>query len=246
MLIYTSSQGVNDFKALICIEDRFRDEISRLRTRLFREEKMLSATIVNLVALEESIKRFYSTYYLPKLGRYISVLKSLKEKFWGVHKSNNMDETEKKVEDDGECDLKTLKEVYRQVAKIYHPDRYDSLSEEEKEFFEFRMDQANRYFEKGDIRSLKGMLEQAKVEISDEIPSYERIRLLKIRIDVIGDLKDLYNRRIEDLKNDEVYKIMGMSEDEREKEIERRKEILISEINLYSKLLRDLGRLFQK
>lgn len=235
MLNYTYSQGIPNFKALVCIEYKLKAEISQLRIRLIKEEKLLYSTILKLAALEEGIKRFYSTYYLEKLGKYILLLESLKKKFWGFEDKKS--EAEDKKKDNNDCDEKKLKELYRQLAKIYHPDRYDFLTDEEKEFFEFRMSEANKYFEKKDIQALEGMLEQAKAELSDDIPSSDRVRLLSIRIEMIEDLRRLYNNKIELLKTDEIYRIMNMPPSERDKEIEKKKEIFMSEIRVYSELI---------
>lgn len=243
MWSYTYLQDIN--KALICIEHRFRLEIANLRIRLIREEKLLYSTILSLVALEESIKRFYSTYYFERLGRYISVLEALKRRFWGFKEKDREDKKKEEVLE-AECDEKELKKVYREIAKIYHPDRYDLLTDEEKEFFEFRMSEANRYFEKKDLRSLKNMLMEAKAELSDDLPSYERIRLLNLRIEMVGELRRLYEKRIEVLKNDEIYRIMSLPPAKREKEIERKKEILLCEIRIYSQLVRNSQSLSQK
>lgn len=233
MLNYISLQEVNN-KALVCVEDKLKREIISLRRMLIQEEKKLYCVAIESLAIEESIKRFYSTYYMKRLGVYISILEDLKNRFWSIKTKNN---EEKRDDKELECDEIELKKIYRKLAKIYHPDKYGDLSEEEKEFFELRMSEANKYFERKDIKSLKNMLEQAEIELSDEMPSLKRIEFLKMRISVIKDLKKIYEKKKEALKEEDMYKLMNMPENEREIEIEKRKEIIISDIKVYMSLL---------
>lgn len=235
MLNYTSLQKDNPDKSLICIENRLKEEIKNLRKTLIEEEKKLYCIVMENLALEEAIKKFYSTYYMKKLGFYISILEDLKAKFWD--KKTNTSKEEKNIYQE-ECDEYELKNIYRKLAKIYHPDRHKGLSEDEREFFEMRMSEANKYFEKKDIKSLKNMLEQAQIELSDEIPSLKRIEFLKMRISIIEELKKIYEKKIESLKNDEIYILMNMREEEREKEMEKRKELILSDIRLYISLMK--------
>lgn len=232
MLNYTCSQETN--KALICIENKLKEEIKKLRKILIQEEKKLYCVAIESLALEESIKRFYSSYYMERLGVYISILEDLKNKFWG---RKAKDDLNKEKHQKNECDEAELKNIYRKLAKIYHPDKYKDLSDEEKEFFELRMSEANKYFEKKDLKSLKNMLEQAEIELSDDIPSLKRIELLKMRIAVIRDLKNIYDRKKEALKEDEIYILMNMPENEREIEIEKKKELILSDIKVYMSLV---------
>ncbi|MCX7905342.1 MAG: DnaJ domain-containing protein [Elusimicrobiales bacterium] len=242
---YINSQNIPNFKSLVSVEHILKGKIVDLMKMIIKEEKKLYSTALKFLAIKETLERFYSNYYLKKLGVYLSILDDLKKRFFG-EKNNNVFKKESDVKKDCECDEKELKKIYRQLAKIYHPDRYDLLSEDEKEFLKIRMAEVNKYFEKKDILSLKNMLEQAKIELSDEISSVDRIKMLNIRLKVVKELTAIYEEKIDTIKNDEIYRLIEMSEEERIKEIEKKKDLLLSEIEVYVELIKRTERYLQK
>lgn len=242
MLSYISLQeNHNDVKALICIEPILKAKIKDIKNSLIQQEKELNDVIYKMISIEESIKRFYATYYYRKLGIYESLLEKLKNRFFGIKKTEN-DSEKSKSDEELDVDKSRLKQLYRKLSKLYHPDRYSDLTEDERVFFELRMAEVNKYFQKGDVKSLELMLEQAVAEVSDEIPSYKRIEILNMRIGVVKRIKEIYKNRISNLENEYIYRLMNMSETEREKEIENKKQIVLSEIKIYSRLIRETER----
>ncbi len=235
MLNYTSLQKVSNSTAIVCIEPLLREEIKEYRRILINEEKKLYEKVYEIAAIEQAMKSFYSSCY-KNLSLYESLLKKLKNKFWGIK-----DDKEKKDEQNNDekqtVDETELKNVFRKLAKLYHPDRYENLNPEDRSFFELRMAEANRYFEKRDLKALLSMLEQAMAEVCDDMPSHKRIEILKLKISVIKDLICVYDMKINELKKNDIYILMKLSPQEREKELARRKELLISQIKIYLKLV---------
>lgn len=233
MLNFTASQNKNQCREIVPLNWIFENEISFLRKKLVEEEKRLNDVMYEMIALEESIKNFFSSYYIKKLGAYISVLEYLKEKVFGRNNKKNRLEDKKHDED---LDEERLKQIYRKLVKMYHPDRYKDLSQDDKEFFEFRISEINRYFERKDLKSLERMLNQSYIEVCNDISPIERINMLKSRISDVFMMIDICQRRIEELKSDEVYNLMILPPDKREEEIKKIKDRLIIEIDIYKKI----------
>ncbi|MGC8866723.1 MAG: J domain-containing protein [Elusimicrobiales bacterium] len=227
-----SLQKVPESTAIICIEPVLKEKIKELRRVLICGEKRLYEKVYEMAAIEQSIKGFYSAFY-EKLGVYEILLRRLKNRFWGIKDDEKKEEKKVFYVDEG-----MLKKVFRKLAKLYHPDRYKNITDEERAFFEMRMSEANKYFEKKDLNALLSMLEQAMAEVCDDMPSHQRIRILELRISAVKELNEIYQAKIDELKRNDIYILMRMKPDEREKEIARKRRLLLSEIEIYSKLVR--------
>ncbi|MEW6041984.1 MAG: DnaJ domain-containing protein, partial [Elusimicrobiota bacterium] len=134
---------------------------------------------------------------------------------------------------------KELKNIYRKLARMYHPDKISE--KEEKEFLTRRMAEINEAFHRGDIESLKRYLKRAEAEMDGSMSSIERIKYLKLDMSVIRDMSEVYVLKINNLKKTEMCKLMSKNPEEREKVFNKTEERLKFDIKLNKKILKNLG-----
>jgi hypothetical protein len=231
---------MNTSKALISKEKELGERIKKLRKEILKREKILEDTVERYITFEMSIKSFYKNYYLVKLGNYISVLEGLKNKILGVKDFNRNENLEVSKETIEDVDEKKLKILYRKLAKIYHPDNIHS--EDDKEFYKVRMSEVNRAFEKRDIKELERLLKKAYIELGiGEYSSLERIKYMEEDIYIITKMTEIYQEKIKILEGNEIAKLMKKDPKEREEIIEKLKERMLSEIDMYYKICVKLG-----
>lgn len=229
---------MNNSKSLISKENELRKEISKYRKLLFNKELLLYKTVEKYVSVEASIKSFYKNYYLRKLGEYIVKLEDLKNKLLNIKETplKSEDNENKNTEN---CDIKEIKKIYRQLVKMYHPDKKENLTDDEKKFFDYRMSEINEAFEKRNLKELKRILNRAKFELDDMgLSSVERIKYLKDDIFIVEKMTEIYKEKTELLKENEMYKLMNLPEKEREMRILELKERFESEIKIYQDILK--------
>mgnify|MGYP001049650772 CR=1 FL=1 len=226
-------------KAIISKEGELLERIKKLRKEILRKEKILEDTVERYVSFEMSIENFYKNYYLAKLGDYLLILESLKNKLLGI-KNFTSDKFKKEDRKANEVDEKKLKVLYRKLARIYHPDK--NCDDDEKEFYKIRMSEVNKAFEKRDIKELERLLKKAYVEIGvGELSSLERIRYMEEDIYLITKMTEIYEEKIKLLEETEMAKLMKKEPKEREEIIEKIKERILSEIDMYYKICMKLG-----
>lgn len=227
-------------KSLISKEKEYSLKIKNLKKKLFKKEIELEKTVMEYVAMETSVKNFYKNYYLKKLGDYIVLLEKLRNKVLGIEEKKSEVEEEKKE------DIKTneieIKKKYRKLARLYHPDNFEYLDEEEKEFYDFRMGEINRAFEKRDIKTLERIEKRSEVEMDrfGLSPIY-RIRYMEEDIYIIGKMIEMYKEKKNELSKEDIAVLMSEKPQNLEKKIEEIKERLISEIKIYQRLCAKLG-----
>jgi hypothetical protein len=231
---------MDNSKALISKEKELIARIKELRKEILKKEKMLEDVVEEYVTFEISIKNFYKNYYLVKLGEYISILESLKNKLLGVRNFNENKEDNKKDEDKDFVDEKKLKALYRKLARIYHPDK--NLDEDEREFFKIRMAEINKAFEKRDIKELERLLKKAYIEVGGgDISSLDRIKYMEEDIYIITKMVEIYTEKRKILEENEIAKLMRKDPKEREEAIQKIKERILSDIDMYYKIYLKIG-----
>jgi hypothetical protein len=231
---------MNNSKALISKEKELIARIKELRKEILKKEKMLEDVVEEYVTFEISIKNFYKNYYLVKLGEYISILESLKNKLLGVKNFTEHKEDSKKDEDKDFVDEKKLKVLYRKLARIYHPDK--NLDEDEREFFKIRMAEINKAFEKRDIKELERLLKKAYIEVGGgDISSLDRIKYMEEDIYIITKMVEIYTEKRKILEENEIAKLMRKDPKEREEAIQKIKERILSDIDIYYKIYLKIG-----
>jgi len=229
---------MDNSKALISKEKEFVEKIKKLRKEILQKEKILEDTVEKYVTFEISIKNFYKNYYLAKLGEYISILESLKNKLLGIKNVGN--EIKNDVEEANNFDEKKLKVLYRKLARIYHPDK--NCDEEEKEFFKIRMAEVNTAFEKRDLKELERLLKKAYVEVGyGGLSSVERIKYMEEDLYIITKMTEIYLEKIKILEENEIAQLMKKDPREREEIIEKIRERILSDIDMYYKICIKLG-----
>ena len=229
---------MDNSKALISKEKEFVEKIKKLRKEILQKEKILEDTVEKYVTFEISIKNFYKNYYLAKLGEYISILESLKNKLLGIKNVGN--EIKNDVEEANNVDEKKLKVLYRKLARIYHPDK--NCDEEEKEFFKIRMAEVNTAFEKRDLKELERLLKKAYVEVGyGGLSSVERIKYMEEDLYIITKMTEIYLEKIKILEENEIAQLMKKDPREREEIIEKIRERILSDIDMYYKICIKLG-----
>lgn len=231
-------------KSLVCKEPELQKEIKKLKIEVFEKEKELFQKVTDFVSLKNAIKDFYERIYLDRLGKYIVELEELKSKLFGTNERDYIGKDLKQknlIENNTQNPRiqKELKNIYRKLAKIYHPDKI--TDKEEKEFLTRRMAEINEAFHRGDIEGLKRYLKRAEAEMDSSASSVERIRYLRLDISVIKDMIDVYVLKINELKKTEMYKLMSKKPEEREKVFSRTEARLKFDIELNKKILKNLG-----
>jgi len=222
-------------RSLISKEPELQKIIEKKRQELFKKEEELFKLVEELVAIKSSIKTFYLKVYLPKIGNYIEELENLKDKMLGIKKTIKEEDflkNEDKTELTPEL-KKELKILYRKLAKLYHPDNIKNLNKQDKIFFTKRMSEINEAFKKQDIETLRRIFKKAETEIGFNMSSIERIRNFEIDLNILDQMEKLYKAKIENLKSDQIYKLMLKSPKEREKVFEDIKIRYIEDIKLY-------------
>ena len=196
-------------RQLICLEPRLQCEIRASRNLIGRKEKILSDTLDAYVTLELSLERFYLKEYLPKVG--------LKLRGTGTAQSESIQEEEipdkppqksstrsKEREDSNE-----LKELYRELAKQYHPDL--TRGPQDQAFFQTRMMEINEAFEEGDIRKLRHFARRAEAEMGNGgACSLDRLKDLAQQDTILDEMIATYRRKIKSLKKSETFKLMEL------------------------------------
>jgi hypothetical protein len=227
-------------KSLIPKEKEYSLKIKNIKKKLFKKELELEKTVMEYLAMETSVKNFYKNYYLKKLGDYIVLLENLKNKVLGIEEKKSEVKEEKK--EDARPYEPEIKKKYRKLARLYHPDNFEYLDEEEKEFYDFRMGEINRAFEKMDIKTLERIEKRAEVELDlfGLSPIY-RIRYMEEDIYIIDKMIEMYKEKKKELSKEDIAVLMSENPQNLEKKIEEIKERLISEIKTYQRLCAKLG-----
>jgi hypothetical protein len=232
---------MDNSKSLISKEEELKEKINRYRKELFKKEKDLFKLLEKYVSIQSSIKNFYKNYYLRKLGEYIVKLEDLKNKLLNIPSTGKNDKKQEKEKDDNITDLKELKKIYRQLVKVYHPDKKKNLKDEEKDFYDHRMSEINEAFEKRNLKELKRILNKAKFELDEMgMSSIERIKYFKDDMFIVEKMSEMYEEKINLLKENEMYKLMNLPEKEREIRILELKERFESEIKIYQDILKKI------
>lgn len=228
-------------KALISREAEYRIKIRNLRKKLFNKEIELEKTVYEYAALESSIKNFYKNYYLNKLGSYIVLLENLKKKVLGLKNSTDELKNEEKTES-VKINEVAVKKIYRKLAKLYHPDNFKNLDDDEKVFYEFRMSEINNAFEKRDLKTLERIERKSEIELDISGRSaVERIKSMEDDIYITTEMISMYKEKKKLLSKDEIAVLMSKKPDEREKILEEIKERYVSEIKIYQRICSRLG-----
>jgi len=102
-----------------------------------------------------------------------------------------------------------LKNLYRKVAKIIHPDL--ATDPQEREFRNTLMSRANEAYKKGDMKALEQILEEWEHWDKEAYPTQAELRqpdLLEQKIQQVkARIKEIENR-ISELKKSEMYQLM--------------------------------------
>jgi len=227
-------------KSLVSKEPELGKIIKRERASLFKKEEELFRLVEDYVYVKSSIKNFYLKVYLPELGPCIEELENLKDRLLGIKKTEDpkafLEEEEEKKELPPEI-KRELKMLYRKLARLYHPDNTAGLGREEKKFFNRRMSEINEAFEKQNLDSLKRFFKKAEAEIGFNMSSLERIKYLETDSQIVSKMQELYLARIQKLKANEIYLLMGKPEKEREQTMRELRERFVSDIKTYRSLL---------
>jgi len=227
-------------KSLISKEKEYSLKIKNIKKKLFKKELELEKTVMEYAAMETSVKNFYKNYYLKKLGDYIVLLENLRNKVLGIEEKKSEVKEDKK--ENLEIQESEIKKKYRKLARLYHPDNFEYLDEEEKEFYDFRMGEINLAFEKRDIKTLERIEKRAEVELDrfGLSPIY-RIRYMEEDIYIIDKMIEMYKEKKKELSKEDIAVLMSENPQNLEKKIEEIKERLISEIKTYQRLCAKLG-----
>ncbi|HOJ85313.1 MAG TPA: DnaJ domain-containing protein [Elusimicrobiales bacterium] len=227
-------------KSLIPKEKEYSLKIKNIKKKLFKKELELEKTVMEYLAMETSVKNFYKNYYLKKLGDYIVLLENLKNKVLGIEEKKTEVKEDKK--ENLQIEESEIKKKYRKLARLYHPDNFEYLDEEEKEFYDFRMGEINRAFEKRDIKTLERIEKRAEVELDRfGLSPICRIRYMEEDIYIIDKMIEMYKEKKKELSKEEIAVLMSENPQNLEKKIEEIKERLISEIKTYRRLCAKLG-----
>ena len=225
-------------KSIISKEPELQKIIEKKREELFKKEEGLFKLVEELVAIKSAIKTFYLKVYIPELGIYIEDLENLKDKMLGIKKNPKKEDflnNEEKMELTPEL-KKELKILYRKLAKLYHPDNVKNLNKQDKIFFTKRMSEINEAFQEQDLETLRRIFKKAETEIGFNISSLERIRNFEIDLHILNQMEELYKIKIENLKNNQIYKLMSKPQKERNKIFEDLKLKYIQDIKLYKNI----------
>lgn len=227
-------------KSLISKEKEYSLKIKNIKKKLFKKELELEKTVMEYLAMETSVKNFYKNYYLKKLGDYIVLLENLKNKVLGIEEKKTEVKEDKK--ENLQIEESEIKKKYRKLARLYHPDNFEYLDEEEKEFYDFRMGEINLAFEKRDIKTLERIEKRAEVELDRfGLSPICRIRYMEEDIYIIDKMIEMYKEKKKELSKEEIAVLMSENPQNLEKKIEEIKERLISEIKTYRRLCAKLG-----
>ena len=231
---------MNKNRALVPKEPELVREIKRIRKDLFETEKRLFSKLDDLVSIKTAVKDFYVKVYLPRLGDYLIELEDARSLALGLPSRPAAHKNAAKRSEDPEKELsaevkKEIKNIYRKLARLYHPDRLHD--KEEHGFLTERMASINEAFHKKDLESLKRYLKRADAEIGLNLSSPERIKRLELELCVVGSMDRLYAAKVEDLKKDEIYKLMRKDPAGRDETFKRLEERFRSDIDLYKKVL---------
>ncbi|OGS66713.1 MAG: hypothetical protein A3J79_00425 [Elusimicrobia bacterium RIFOXYB2_FULL_62_6] len=234
---------MNKNRSLVSKEPELAREINRLRKEMFEKEKQLFLKLDDLVSIRTSIKDFYAKVYLPRLGRYIEALDEAKSRVIGLPPElaarNGPLKFEKETEKEITAEVKKeLKDIYRKLARLYHPDR--PHSKDEQEFLTGRMAAINEAFRKGDLDGLKRFLRRADAEIGLNLSSLERIKCLQMEIGVTDAMDRLYAAKVADQKKNEIYKLMKKDPARREEVFRGLEDRFKFDIGIYRKLQKRL------
>ncbi len=233
--------------ALVSKEPELLHKIKNLKKKVFEKEAALFDALEEFVSIQVRIKDFYSKIYLPRLGKYMEKIEEMKEKMLG--RTPKMKEKlpefslTKEIDENPQVQ-KELKTIYRKLAKLYHPDRIKDL--EEREFLNRRMSDINEAFQKGDIAGLRRYLKRADAEMGLGLSSLERIKYLDADLIVLGEMKALYDKKIEIVNENQMCKLMNKTDAEKEEVYKETEERLKFDIALHQKILKNLDKALEK
>ncbi|MCK4936062.1 MAG: hypothetical protein KAR84_04350 [Elusimicrobiales bacterium] len=229
--------------ALVSKEPELLHKIKNLKKKVFEKETALFDALEDFVAIQARIKDFYSKVYLSRLGKYMEKIEELKEKMLGkvpkVKKHLPEFSLTKEIDENPEVQ-KELKTIYRKLAKLYHPDRIKDM--EERDFLNRRMSDINESFQKGDIDGLRRYLKRADAEMGLGLSSLKRIKYLDADLIVLGEMKALYDKKIEIVKENQMCKLMNKTDTEKEEVYKETEERLKFDIALHQKILKSLNK----
>lgn len=197
-------------KALVCKEPELLARITGLRNRAAALEEELMGTVVEYASLRASVIKFYDVEYLPRLGCLEERLARLKDVFLGKLPRKAAG---KKAGTDGgarkpACNMAGLRNLYRKLAKAYHPDTCRRA--EEQRFLKNRMAEINDAFSRGDEAALVRYLRRAEAEMgTGSLSSPERLRRLEMDITVLNLLRTDYLAMIKVFRSSAEYLCMA-------------------------------------
>ncbi|MBU2574480.1 MAG: DnaJ domain-containing protein [Elusimicrobia bacterium] len=235
---------MNKNRSLVSKEPELGREIKRLRKNLFEKEKQLFSKLDDLVSIRTAIKDFYAKVYLPRLGDYMTALEEVKSRVIGFPPKADGHKDALKPDKDAEEELsaevkKEIKNIYRKLARLYHPDR--PHDKEEQEFLTERMAAINEAFRTSDLESLKRYLKRADAEIGLNLSSPERIKCLEMELHIVESMDRLYGAKVADLKKNELYKLMKKDPARRDEVFKGLEERFKFDIGVYKKILKKLS-----
>ncbi|MBI4802024.1 MAG: TolC family protein [Elusimicrobia bacterium] len=235
---------MNRNRSLVSKEPELAGEINSLRKNLFEKEKQLFLKLEELVSIRTAIKDFYAKVYLPRLGGCMMELEEIKSRVIGLPPDARGPEDVLKPVKDGGKELsaevkKEIKNLYRRLARLYHPDR--PHDKEEQEFLTGRMAAINEAFRASDLESLKRYLKRADAEIGLNLSSPERIKCLEMELHIVESLDRLYGAKVEDLKKNELYKLMKKDPARQAEVFKGLEERFKFDIGIYKKILKRLS-----
>lgn len=238
---------------MICKEPELLLEIKKARRKILALEKRLYAAMADYICLKTSLDCFYEKEYLPRLGPYLDEMETLQNILLG--KPAEKPEKRRKDPDKppscpSSCAMparskeeeRELKKIYRELAKIYHPDR--GCDSEEKEFLTERMSAVNEAFERRDMQALKRCLKRSEAEMgTGGRSSLSRLEYLRTDAMIIEEMAEDYRGRTKELRTG---KACGVMKNVREGAsggidvFEKMAEELASKIRSYKRILKAL------
>jgi hypothetical protein len=211
------------------------EELSRRLVELAQLEAHLAEREVFLERLKSGLAEFENAYYKHILDRFVK-LDRIKEEIFLKLKNNNqglsdfdsikhesfqdiLEQEESLLDNENECNVdsiglkfppKKLKEIYRELAKLVHPDL--ALDEEERKYRQNIMVRANQAYANNDETNLIAILEILEQQLqykpiestynSSELSLADcKISQVKLQIyDIENQIKELYQTEVYQLK----------------------------------------------
>ncbi len=220
-------------KAIVCREPELRKKAASLRLLLLEKEHSLLSLMSEICMDECRLKDFFKVKVEPRVGHLKKRLENLKFLVLGYKEAASKSAKENTILDP--LQEKELKRLYRNLAKIYHPDcRKDN---EEKKFFLSRMKEINEAFINRDLNALRSMFKKSAREIEGEKSALWIVESLKEEIKITESVISVYIGKLADLRKSKRYSLMNLDQKDLDLEISKMETELRREIEVYSSIL---------